>query len=221
MPRKYKLEDKLQDASALKNPLAPGEPPTLGKFISDLQGMEDADRHNQELLRRKESRGDADIAGSAGFVMANRWGALKQIRETPGYELLLTLCDFEGGLTSANLRKLRAEYCCANSLTPAQADELPSEVAAQRMWSNFTGKRRSLVENQARKPPMTEPCRRGRQTVGDIEKEEAFYADWDSSGLTLKEFAKDRGVPYPKAEAMTARARTRRNRAKCKRQRTE
>ena len=56
----------------------------------------------------------------------------------------------------------------------------------------------------------------GRQAVGDQDKERRFYDDWKASAQALKDFAKARGVKVAEAEALTARERTRRNRARQK-----
>ena len=56
----------------------------------------------------------------------------------------------------------------------------------------------------------------GRHAVGDQDKERRFYDDWKASAQTLKDFAKARGVEVAEAEVLTARERTRRNRARQK-----
>jgi hypothetical protein len=56
----------------------------------------------------------------------------------------------------------------------------------------------------------------GRHAVGDQDKERRFYDDWKASAQALKDFAKARGVKVAEAEALTARERTRRNRARQK-----
>jgi hypothetical protein len=56
----------------------------------------------------------------------------------------------------------------------------------------------------------------GRQVVGDKDKERRFYDDWKASAQPLKDFTKARGVKVAQAEALTARERTRRNRARRK-----
>ena len=56
----------------------------------------------------------------------------------------------------------------------------------------------------------------GRQAVRGQDKERRFYDDWKASAQALKDFAKARGVKVAEAEALTARERTRRNRARQK-----
>src|SRR5262249_53675206 len=57
--------------------------------------------------------------------------------------------------------------------------------------------------------------KRGRpEKTETIDSDRRFVDDWQASDQSLKEFAKARGVPFKDAQAITARERTRRGRAK-------
>lgn len=107
-------------------------PRTLGDLIRTLEDSEEAFRANSQTAERHAAK------GSSGEAMwwRNQAAVLRfqpDPKTMPGIDRIEILCDLEGagsGLTSANVRRLRARLCTETGFTVEQVNALPLADAA-------------------------------------------------------------------------------------------
>lgn len=197
---------------------------TLGQLLTTLQGSEAAFEANSRTAER--------VAAKDGAVLGQWWrataGALLFRPDTaamPGIDRIQILCDelnSDGGLTAANVARVRAKVCRAKPCSLAEANELsldevadileiifskPSSAPASTVRNKGTKKKRSTERGEGRAKLIAALTRHHQYAdggclnlnpIGNNELAEAA----DVSTATASDFFKDKFQGFTKYKAL-------------------